>query len=400
MRQLLISIMLQFQCVRGEFTCHDGHCVEMSKRCNKLIDCQDESDEKNCNLLKNNGATANKIYPPIHKRKLNITVSFELLSIYQVDELNMKLNCKFQLTMMWNDERITFNNLMEGGNLLNSTDVEGIWIPTLTFVNSNDLGENSLNTKSGQNQEVLAAKESQGLSQDTSKINDKLMYPGSQNSLTLLATYIKEVQCDFHLQLYPFDSQTCRIILTVPKKYEKHIKLVTGSVDVDQDMRISQFELQNVSLVTYKQHKSIECVFTLKRNVAVYHIYSTFLPTTLILIMSLASLYINEDHFEATIMVSLTCMLVLYTLLQSIMTGMPVTQYVNLMAIWLAFNLAIPFLVFMTIISWEFMKRRIGFQGNAKKDVCKVVMQCLLPSISILFVMGYSCVAIYFHFML
>ena len=46
--------------------------------------------------------------------------------------------------------------------------------------------------------------------------------------------------------------------------------------------------------------------------------------------MSLMSLFVKENHFEATIMVSLTCMLVLYTLFQSIMAGMPVTQYINM----------------------------------------------------------------------
>merc|ERR1711963_670219 len=127
-------------------------------------------------------------------------------------------------------------------------------------------------------------------------------------------------------------------------------------------MSISQFELKNVSLVEGEERQELVCHFTMKRNVAIYHIYSTFLPTFFILIMSLITLFINEDHFEATIMVSLTCMLVLYTLLQSIMNGMPITKYMNLMTIWLAFNLAMPFLVFITIVSWELMKNKVQFQ--------------------------------------
>ena len=35
----------------GEFTCDDGQCVRMEKRCNQLSDCRDESDEVNCYLL-------------------------------------------------------------------------------------------------------------------------------------------------------------------------------------------------------------------------------------------------------------------------------------------------------------------------------------------------------------
>ena len=30
----------------GEFTCDNGHCIQMEERCNQLVDCQDGSDEK------------------------------------------------------------------------------------------------------------------------------------------------------------------------------------------------------------------------------------------------------------------------------------------------------------------------------------------------------------------
>ena len=38
-------------CKEGNFTCDNGQCVRMDKRCNQLPDCRDESDERNCKLL-------------------------------------------------------------------------------------------------------------------------------------------------------------------------------------------------------------------------------------------------------------------------------------------------------------------------------------------------------------
>ena len=38
-------------CTEGSFTCEDGCCVDISKRCNSINDCNDWSDEKNCNLI-------------------------------------------------------------------------------------------------------------------------------------------------------------------------------------------------------------------------------------------------------------------------------------------------------------------------------------------------------------
>ena len=118
--------------------------------------------------------------------------------------------------------------------------------------------------------------------------------------------------------------------------------------------------------------------------------------------MSLMSLFVKENHFEATIMVSLTCMLVLYTLFQSIMAGMPVTQYINMMAIWLIFNLMVPFIVFITIVCWELMKKEEKHPkgingGRSSKDKCKITMQIILPLVSCTFVFYYACFAIFFH---
>ena len=64
-----------------------------------------------------------------------------------------------------------------------------------------------------------------------------------------------------------------------------------------------------------------------------YQIFCTYLPTTCILFMAVLTMFIDESHFEATIMVALTAMLVLYTLFQSISEVMPTTSYLKLIGI-------------------------------------------------------------------
>ena len=34
-----------------EFTCDDGQCIDISTRCDQIVDCQDESDEQGCQLV-------------------------------------------------------------------------------------------------------------------------------------------------------------------------------------------------------------------------------------------------------------------------------------------------------------------------------------------------------------
>lgn len=48
-----------------------------------------------------------------------------------------------------------------------------------------------------------------------------------------------------------------------------------------------------------------------------------------------ATLWIPDKHFEANIMVALTCNLVMYTLYVSVSQGLPVDSTIKLIDIWL-----------------------------------------------------------------
>ena len=38
-------------CGEEEFTCSDGQCIDINKRCDQIVHCRDESDEEDCRLL-------------------------------------------------------------------------------------------------------------------------------------------------------------------------------------------------------------------------------------------------------------------------------------------------------------------------------------------------------------
>ena len=68
------------------------------------------------------------------------------------------------------------------------------------------------------------------------------------------------------------------------------------------------------------------CEIALKRNPA-FRIVSTYVPTLTLIVMALATLFIDEEHVEATIMVSMTSMLVMFTLHQNVQSKVPYTAY-------------------------------------------------------------------------
>ena len=38
-------------CMEDEFTCDDGQCIDISDRCDQIINCEDKSDEVRCQLI-------------------------------------------------------------------------------------------------------------------------------------------------------------------------------------------------------------------------------------------------------------------------------------------------------------------------------------------------------------
>ena len=97
--------------------------------------------------------------------------------------------------------------------------------------------------------------------------------------------------------------------------------------------------------------------------------------------MAIMTLYIDESHFEATIMVSLTAMLVMYTLFQSVSQDMPSTAQMKFLYIWLIFCLVLPFVIFIIEVLWEFTNNdatdevQSFYPSKITKSKCKQCIQ-------------------------
>ena len=80
----------------GEFTCNNGQCVSMTKRCDQLPDCDDGSDEEGCQLF-SLAKGYNNVVPPYTRAsyfnktiiRVEIDVSIKLLKL---DMLCLVLN--------------------------------------------------------------------------------------------------------------------------------------------------------------------------------------------------------------------------------------------------------------------------------------------------------------------
>ena len=314
----------------------------------------------------------------------------------------MSFECGVVVMLKWRDVRLSYNNLFDGYTTLDKEEVDKIWKPSLTLKNSLEYASITTNEKFL----IQILKQNEGILKNEKSLYETISYDGKTNYIILTAEFDDHFGCSYQLHDYPFDSQVCTIDISSSSNIVSDIILVPGRITFSGlSKTLPQFAF-NIGTITANENGTfIRGTIQLKR-IPFYHILCTYLPTVCILIMAIITLYIDESHFDATIMVALTAMLVLYTLFQRVSSNMPPTAYVKFLDVWLIFCLIMPFLIFIVEVSWELFKeiekddvkrmypkhmypKRLYLQSKTKKDKCKITFQVGVPVLCLLFSIVY-----------
>jgi hypothetical protein len=340
------------QCGEHYFTCGKyGNCISMDQRCDSRIDCQpdDNSDEQNCTMYKLAEGYQKRTPPLGHEgSELEVKVSIELINVISMTELNFEYRVNVVVTMEWFDDRITFRNLQDSDirNLILKEDHNDLWLPILYFANSNE----GLTTIFDKDAYLVVRKLTPGQRNDYSNLHEDFLYPGDKNPLSLSRYYSITLHCLFHLSMFPFDKQRCNISLGVPFNLRPYINIVLEDALQDFSITIIQYKYVGLEYNTSLPASDMITVQVQMDRMYVNYLVTTFLPTLCIIAIAELTLFINTTHFEATIMVALTSMLVMYTLYQSISNTLPQTGYFKMIDIWLLVGLILPFFIIIVLI--------------------------------------------------
>ena len=103
-------------CKEGEFTCDDGQCIEMERRCDQVTgkepNCRDKSDENGCQLI-NFEKNYKKNIPPIGQagEPANVSISITLMKVVEIEETDHSIHLQFQISLQWRENRVKYHNL-------------------------------------------------------------------------------------------------------------------------------------------------------------------------------------------------------------------------------------------------------------------------------------------------
>ena len=126
-------------CSKDEFTCSEGSCVTMDKRCDGKEDCQDYSDERACTSIQTfDGYNKFRVPHPIgNQTKLIMNISILIDKIINIDENNGYFKIKMTMIRTWYNPHLKFINLKRTAakNLMSTDDINIMWMPWIVFYN-------------------------------------------------------------------------------------------------------------------------------------------------------------------------------------------------------------------------------------------------------------------------
>ncbi|XP_071545096.1 uncharacterized protein [Panulirus ornatus] len=352
-------------CDDTQFTCANGDCIPKERRCDLRDDCIDHTDESDCSLV---------VMPESYRSgrppdaavdggaAVDLAAVVHILRFMQIDDISRTVRLEMTVDIVWKDVRLKYLNLKEvmEGNRLSSKEMESVWRPSLDFPNLYD-GNIKL-----QKEAVYLLKTGQPLPSDFNDVKMDTMYMGESALLTQKQHYIGTFACRFDMFYYPFDTQRCSALLQLSSV---NMEVVAFSEDMARAVYLGDKDLPSYIITKYQvlvthqannnstSYSVLSVEFELQRRWLVI-VLSVFLPTTLLLIIGYSTLFVRVDRLQVRLTVSLTTLLVLYTLFNNTSDALPVTAYVKMIDMWFLYCIFLLFLISVCHVFVEHLEIR------------------------------------------
>ncbi|KAF5295111.1 hypothetical protein FQA39_LY13262 [Lamprigera yunnana] len=150
--------------------------------------------------------------------------------------------------------------------------------------------------------------------------------------------------------------------IIVAYKYDKMIlKWGDARVSISPELKLLQYhigqslELKEMNIFTSEKggnYSRLVVYFRFERQIG-HHLIQTFAPSTLIVMLSWFSFWLELDAVPARVTLVVTCMLTLVTMFTGLRSDIPPVAYIKALDLWMAFCI---FLVFATLTEFVIVK--------------------------------------------
>ena len=140
----------------------------------------------------------------------------------------------------------------------------------------------------------------------------------------------------------------------VGKNDNETVHLVPDNMTMEQDLDMYTFKITKWNLDYNAKHEGLRVLIVMRRKVT-SELMTTYLPSILLLSITLATTSFKPIFFEAALSVNLTTMLLMTTIFISKMESLPPTSDIKMIDFWLVFCQMIPFaeVVLLTVMEYK-----------------------------------------------
>ena len=172
--------------------------------------------------------------------------SVDIMVIQDIQEVGQYMELKFQIQLEWVDARVIFYNLkME--QKLNSLSLEeqmSLWNPKLVFLNTKE----ELRTVNDETTLASVQRAGNGTIIAKTKNEDIETFLGSENPIKISRVYSIKFFCDYKMQWYPFDQQTCEMQLITDGVLDSYADLIPGGVNFTGPRELTQYYVMDFKM--------------------------------------------------------------------------------------------------------------------------------------------------------
>ncbi|CEF69132.1 Gamma-aminobutyric acid A receptor/Glycine receptor alpha family and Neurotransmitter-gated ion-channel transmembrane domain and Neurotransmitter-gated ion-channel family and Neurotransmitter-gated ion-channel ligand-binding domain-containing protein [Strongyloides ratti] len=179
------------------------------------------------------------------------------------------------------------------------------------------------------------------------------------------------VICMQDLSKYPLDSQACTLRILSYAYDNKQLVIEWNkekAIEVNEDLRMTDMTLRTIRPGTTINNyvtglwTCATAEFIVDREI-MHHILQTYLPTSLIVIISWFSFWLDAESVPARVSLSITCLLTLATQNSAARMALPQASYVKAIDVWMGGCTSFVFLAIIEFTVVNYCNRR----NNRKK---------------------------------
>ncbi|XP_020846285.1 gamma-aminobutyric acid receptor subunit beta-1 [Phascolarctos cinereus] len=293
-----------------------------------------------------------RLRPDFGGPPVDVGMRIDVASIDMVSEVNMDYTLTMYFQQSWKDKRLSYSGIPLNLTLDNRV-ADQLWVPDTYFLNDKKSFVHGVTVK---NRMIR-------------------LHPDGTVLYGLRIT--TTAACMMDLRRYPLDEQNCTLEIESYGYTTDDIEFYwnggESAVSGVNNIELPQFSIVDYKMVSKKvefttgAYPRLSLSFRLKRNIG-YFILQTYMPSTLITILSWVSFWINYDASAARVALGITTVLTMTTISTHLRETLPKIPYVKAIDIYL---MGCFVFVFLALLEYAFVNYIFFGRGPQKKGAGK-----------------------------